>query len=185
MNKDLLAAVKRVNAREKQLANLKVLAVRSANQYLAKAIEQGQDLHLLKDSLKHGQWEQWLAKNCPDISARSARVYMQVARAERQSPAVIEKADSIGQALKLISTNGEQSQIQSEAEAKAWPPHLEAIARLSRLIEYVKKFPTKDWPSEGSVQFLAKLKELQVLCVTGKEILISPPIRNLFPAQNG
>jgi hypothetical protein len=40
----------------------------------------GSQLRTAKTMLRHGQWLPWLATNCPDLSARTAQVYMRVAR---------------------------------------------------------------------------------------------------------
>jgi hypothetical protein len=48
------------------------------------AIEAGDLLIQAKEKLKaevgHGHWMGWLTRNCPDVSSRTARFYMQVAR---------------------------------------------------------------------------------------------------------
>jgi hypothetical protein len=42
----------------------------------------GERLIAAKDRLQHGEWLPWLRANCPDISERSAQVYMQMANTQ-------------------------------------------------------------------------------------------------------
>src|SRR5262249_6779044 len=48
---------------------------------LEHALTAGAALVKAQDALRHGQWLPWLARHCPDISERSARNYMTLARA--------------------------------------------------------------------------------------------------------
>src|SRR5262245_46944705 len=48
---------------------------------LVKAITLGQLLNDAKDAVgKHGKWADWLKKHCPEISHRTANVYMNLAK---------------------------------------------------------------------------------------------------------
>jgi hypothetical protein len=80
-------------------------AKRHAGAYLASAIEAGKRLTEAKAQLPHGQWQQWLHENF-NMSARTARVLMQIAEAvpklpesERQRAAIL----SIRAALELLA----------------------------------------------------------------------------------
>lgn len=55
-------------------------ATTSAKQAVVRALECGRLLNLQKDALPHGEWQPWLAKNCPAISAPTARRYMRLAK---------------------------------------------------------------------------------------------------------
>lgn len=57
--------------------------VRDAEQIARDAIEAGKLLIEAKQALEHGQWGQWLRENC-DLSARTARRYMALARSDLQ-----------------------------------------------------------------------------------------------------
>ena len=51
---------------------------------LAKAMEAGERLLEAKAAVPHGTWAQWLKTNCPELSARTAQLYMRLAKnAER------------------------------------------------------------------------------------------------------
>src|SRR5690554_5121324 len=71
-------------------------ATTRAKHAIAKAVECGGLLLRQKESLPHGAWLPWLAEQCPDISARTARRYMRLA--ERTHVANLEDASSLRQA---------------------------------------------------------------------------------------
>jgi len=52
------------------------------NAGLQHAIEAGKLLIEAKSQCGHGKWLPWLAERCPDISTRTAQLYMRVARSE-------------------------------------------------------------------------------------------------------
>lgn len=54
-------------------------ATSRAKHAIAKAVECGGLLLRQKESLPHGEWQPWLAKHCPEISASTARRYMRLA----------------------------------------------------------------------------------------------------------
>jgi hypothetical protein len=56
------------------------LAVERATDALSHARVTGDLLLLAQQNVPHGQWITWLAEHCPDISARRAQKYMQLAR---------------------------------------------------------------------------------------------------------
>jgi hypothetical protein len=45
---------------------------------LEHAVKCGQKLEAAKKKVAHGEWENWLTENCPEISARTARLYMRL-----------------------------------------------------------------------------------------------------------
>jgi hypothetical protein len=80
--------------------------VRSAAGHMLKhALAAGDLLIEAKEQLPHGEWLPWFESNCPDISPRTAQVYMQLARnrfaieANAQSAAHL----SLAGALKLLA----------------------------------------------------------------------------------
>jgi hypothetical protein len=62
-----------------RLHRLVTEATQTSLQY---SIEIGTMLIEVKKEVKHGEWEPWLCKNCPDISDRTARMYMRFAKPE-------------------------------------------------------------------------------------------------------
>jgi hypothetical protein len=65
-----------------EINRLHRLVTEAAQSSLQYSIEIGTMLIDVKKDVKHGDWEAWLAKNCPEISDRTARVYMRLARPE-------------------------------------------------------------------------------------------------------
>ena len=55
-------------------------AERTARTALDHARAAGDKLLLAKAQVEHGQWLPWLSSNCPALSARTARAYMQLSR---------------------------------------------------------------------------------------------------------
>ena len=55
-------------------------AERTARRAIDHARSAGENLVLAKAQVEHGQWLPWLSANCPALSARTARAYMQLSR---------------------------------------------------------------------------------------------------------
>ena len=94
---DMSTIADRINAEHQACEQ----AARSALEHARAA---GGLLQEAKETLPHGQWESWIEDSCA-FSARTARMYMQVARhwpelEERQRVAVL----SLREAVKLLST---------------------------------------------------------------------------------
>ncbi len=62
----------------KKIAVLYNELIKQSYQAFLKAVELGEELVKVKDSLAHGQFQTWLNKNTPFISERTARRYMAV-----------------------------------------------------------------------------------------------------------
>jgi len=56
-----------------------------ASQAVAKAIECGQLLIRQKESIGHGSWLEWQAKNLPDMKRETVRKYMQIAKVAQEN----------------------------------------------------------------------------------------------------
>ena len=65
-----------------EINRLHRLVTEAAQSSLQYSIEIGEMLNDVKKDIKHGDWEGWLAKYCPEISDRTARVYMRLAKPE-------------------------------------------------------------------------------------------------------
>jgi hypothetical protein len=59
--------------------NLENQAAGSALAGLDHALKCGELLNTAKRKVRHGEWGDWLAENCPDVSERSAQVYRRLA----------------------------------------------------------------------------------------------------------
>jgi Protein of unknown function (DUF3102) len=55
-------------------------AVEASQASLAHAIDAGEMLRQAKEYVGHGNWDIWLRDNCPEISDRTARLYMRLAK---------------------------------------------------------------------------------------------------------
>jgi Protein of unknown function (DUF3102) len=78
------------------------LSIRDA---LTHAIAAGELLHEAKAHIDHGAWGDWLTENCDHLSDRTARQYMQLAEAQRETPQVLESLQepTLTAALKAIA----------------------------------------------------------------------------------
>lgn len=95
---DLAKNARIINEAHKEI----VAAERTSLQH---AITAGSTLRACKDSVEHGEWGEWLDKNCPDISEETARLYMRLAdpkNADRLEAA----AEQNGSAVADLSVRG-------------------------------------------------------------------------------
>jgi hypothetical protein len=96
------ATIRQINAAHDAVVN----AVRDA---LQNAIRAGELLVAVKDGQDHGDWETWLSNSCPNISNRTARLYMHLSKNEDKLTAAAEQngntvADmSVREAQKLLA----------------------------------------------------------------------------------
>lgn len=154
---DLVTIARRINDREEAIGILKKQTLDKAAEALREVLLQGSDLLKVKATLRHGQWLNWLTSHCPLVSARTAQDYMRLA-ANPQRAADFIAAGSIRQALALLerAEPGEGE----DKNPKRWPPYIESIGRLSKLLGYVERFPIQQWPSEGIEKFRQDLQPL-------------------------
>jgi hypothetical protein len=85
-----------ISAAYSQAATLAGTAREKARDAVYRAYQCGQLLNRQKDGLDHGQWEQWLATNCPEIAPCTARRYMKLAKKANES--LLGSATSVRQA---------------------------------------------------------------------------------------
>ena len=88
-------------------------AERTARRAIEHARSAGENLLMAKAQVEHGQWLPWLSANCPALSARTARAYMQLSR--NWGMLETKTADSanlsIDAALKLLNTPDPETDI--------------------------------------------------------------------------
>lgn len=154
---DLVTIGRRIRDREETIRALKKQTLNKAAETISEVLLQGADLLKVKRALEHGQWLPWLAAHCPEISARTAQDYMKLAGDPRVAADLIQ-AGSIRQALALLERGEDDSK--SKGEPRQWPPYLEAIGRLSKLVGYVDRFPIDKWPEEGLGKFRQDLEPI-------------------------
>jgi hypothetical protein len=112
--KPTAATISQINAAHDAVVN-------AARDALQNAIRAGELLIAVKDGQDHGDWETWLSNSCPNISARTARLYMSLAKNEDKLTAAAEQngnavADlSVREAQKLLA----KPQTEEEKAARA------------------------------------------------------------------
>jgi len=137
---------RKINQREELIEALKDQTVEKANAAVCEALLQGQDLIAAKSQVKHGDWEDWLKCHCPAISLRTAQVYMRLA----ENPERMEdlgKYQSLRAAIALLQANTE-SKDAGTSQPKSWPVFQEGMGKAWKFVEYVKRHPLGQWPSE-------------------------------------
>lgn len=86
---------------------------------LKHAIIAGELLPSAKAAVGHGNWESWLAANCPNISPRTARLYMDLAEHDEE----IEKAaEENGNTVADLSIRGARKLITKKRPEEPNPP---------------------------------------------------------------
>ena len=87
--------------------------VESGKSSLTNAIRAGELLVSAKECVEHGEWTQWLADNCPDISEETARLYMRLAKNENK---IEDAAEQNGNAVADLSVRGAAKLISKKRE---------------------------------------------------------------------
>lgn len=77
---DVESLIDRVRTAHREAQAQAVKAKEYASKAIDRAFDAGDLLLLLKPSVKHGQWESFLADRLPEISVRQAQKYMRIAR---------------------------------------------------------------------------------------------------------
>jgi hypothetical protein len=116
--KPTAATIRQINAAHDAVVN-------AARDALQNAIRAGELLCAVKDAQDHGDWETWLTNNCPNISSRTARLYMHPSKKENELTAAAEQngntvADlSVREAQKLLAKPQTEEQKAARAAAAA------------------------------------------------------------------
>lgn len=112
---------------------------------LTHAITAGQLLHQAKLTIEHGAWGSWLAEHFPD-SDRTARQYMQLAEARRETPEVLDDLPepTLNAALKAIARPREPKAAdpdRPQSRIVRFDPTLEThVLTIDQLVELVASF---------------------------------------------
>ena len=148
---------------------------------LTQARVAGQHLLSAKEKIQHGMWLQWLQKYCPNLSDRTARAYMQVARNwEKLSSELADSADlTIDGALKLLSGKIDvvEAEIVEEADVPPPPTVKRSSVKRSQVLPLVNDPPpqTKDAPSPFRIGSIVRVvQEGHEFC--GKGVLVDDRI---------
>jgi Protein of unknown function (DUF3102) len=97
-------------AKNARIINTEHKAVVEATQAkLQHAITAGDTLKACKDSMAHGNWTNWLKDNCPEISERTASVYMRLAKNSDKVEKAAEENGSTAADLSMRAKSGSTS----------------------------------------------------------------------------
>jgi Protein of unknown function (DUF3102) len=132
----------------------------AAQTSLQRSIEIGDMLKDAKKNVAHGEWEGWLAKNCPDISDRTARLYMRFAK--KENVAKLEKAaEENGNGVADLSVRGAAKLLAQPrksdapkrpniklASAAGQSPHLKDLLKNVGADELVEALKQAAWEAE-------------------------------------
>jgi hypothetical protein len=134
--------------------------VESGKSSLTNAIRAGELLVSAKECVEHGEWTQWLADNCPNISEETARLYMRLAKNEDKIEKAAEQngnavADlSVRGAAKLISKKREGATVKKKGGASPDLPTLLKNVGPDELSIAIKQ---ADWAVEEIRKLITKL----------------------------
>jgi len=181
-------------------------AVSMGKRSLDAAIKCGELLLKAKEAVKHGDWSEWLAKNCPDIADRTARTYMQLAdpdNKDKLDDAKRSRGADLGvgaarAALAKPKTQAEKDQAKARAKAaktaketaikdaiKAASASIEDQLRDLAPDEVLKALEDADWETEKLTELAellnARLKKMETPKVDDPQSDI-PPQRSVPPA---
>jgi hypothetical protein len=143
---ELPSLARKIISREETIKALERHTADQAAAWLREIILQGQDLIRARSKCKHGDWQDWLAANCPETSYIKATRYMRVA-ANAQRFKDLSSARSLRQALALCDEDNQDGH--SARSIRRWPIYLEAISRVAKFVGYVERCPIKEWPEQG------------------------------------
>jgi len=98
-----------------------------------KAAQIGEMLIAKKANLKHGEWKQWIEDNC-EFNERTARKYMQIAKAKRHDHATFDACKSMDEVLELAKKPKEKKPT-AEKKPKLDKDDRRKINKLRKLVE--------------------------------------------------
>lgn len=104
----------------------------------------------------HGEWLEWLRKNCPEVSDSRARRAQSIARLWEGSEA-IQSADSLRSALSLCFESGDEEE---KEKTDGWPKYLKTLGAVARVSRMIERLPLSRWPDEGKVELRDKLEPI-------------------------
>jgi hypothetical protein len=131
-----------------------------------KAMRIGQEFIKVKEVKKHGEFLPWLAKECPDISERTAQQYMRFARGEATdlssgSTSADRKSESDSDLPDDEEAPGYTKKVRS-GKPPDWRPYMsKVVENLLRAVSALKANPAKkDDLIEGLEDLIDKLQTI-------------------------
>lgn len=119
-----------------------------ARHAITKAIECGGLLQRQKDALPHGAWQSWLAANCPDVSATTARRYMRLAK--RSHLTVLQDAANLQQAYLATGVLPEQPRNRTPSPTEPTVTFVRGLDQFRRWFNRrTEQLPLDQWTPEA------------------------------------
>jgi hypothetical protein len=155
-------------AKNARIINTEHKAVIGATQAkLQHAITAGATLKACKDSMAHGDWTKWLDANCPEISERTASLYMRLAKnSDKLEKAAKENGNAVADlsvrgaakvlANKRANGGGTKTSTRTATQASPTPPTLEEQFKAVAADEVFQALKDAGW----KVEELNKLVQL-------------------------
>jgi hypothetical protein len=116
--KELSGVVREINRREDTLAQLNEKTINIVCDWATERILQGHALIKAKELVPHGDWELWLASNCPLVKKRNAQRYM--AEARKATNVSLTPVDALRDTIPLLCGDNEKGGNES-GEVKRFP----------------------------------------------------------------
>ena len=182
--KPTAGTIKQINAAHEAV-------VESGQAGLRHALHAGELLNSVKDGTDHGDWETWLATNCPNISVRTARLYMQLSDKEEEIEKAAEEngntvADlSIRGARKLITKKRGPSQTtkppleKNTSKGGGEPPAPAVSPDLPTLLKHVgpDELATAIKQADWGMEEIRKLISALTIRMQSLGTQVMPPLR--------
>lgn len=157
MNKiEIRNAAKAIRARNEAIDALEKQVLSKGNEWLCEIRLQGAELVKAKHDVGHGNWLAFL-EEC-GLSETTARRRMLIA-SNSSRVTNLDAAGSLRQALAICGAPVEPGD-HSDKEPHRWPGPIEAIARASKFIGYVDRFPIASWPKPQVEKLREDLKPI-------------------------
>jgi hypothetical protein len=110
-------------------------AIEATQTALSYAIDAGEMLNQAKKLMPHGEWQTWLVEHCPDISDRTARLYMLLAK---NATKLEEAAKQNGNGVADLSIRGAAKLLKKpnyDPAEKASKKESSGLSKLERALE--------------------------------------------------
>lgn len=157
MNKIELADYgRRIAARNETIDGLEKALLKGGNAWLCEIRLQGHDLLAVKPSVPHGQWEKYLTDACK-LHPRTAQRRMLIAKTSHESD--LTEAGSLREALAICDAPMEPKDA-NKTNPQSWPTYMEGIARASKFVGLLERFPIAKWPAAGVTKLRTDLEPI-------------------------
>jgi hypothetical protein len=140
--------------------------VAAAGNMILKAMDAGVPLLQAQQKVPRNTWMAWLQQNCPEISDRTARLYIQLARGREKIEANMKVGvatvanPTFTQALGWLKNTDTKSEAKSEAKSgKGKKPAEIYKAKQEELVDALRELSSPDHAEEYALKTKARLDE--------------------------